>query len=337
MATVKTRRLIMLGASVVMTAVLVPYLLRQSDPALIVQAIRGISPDWALAALILYGLNYVFKAMRFAVLLALPQGVTFSSLLWVVSLHNALNCILPARLGELSFIYLARREQSAPVSAGTAALVAARFFDLVALGTWLILATLLFHPRESLAGPGIRLVSLTLLLVLVATWWLVPGLLRGVERSLASLPLGRVGTRLIVFVRQVRHSLVALGSWRVYGITMLLSLGMWLGVFLIFYCLLQAIGLPVSLFDVVLGTALLSVGIALPVQGLLGFGTSEALWTVGFTLVGGMETSTAITAGFVIHGMILVYALGLGGLALLVSGLCTAWSTMWTSKRRGAS
>ena len=329
MGTTKKRRLAVLGASVVMTLVLVPYLLNQSDPALIARTLSGMSPEWALAALMLFGLNYVLRSVRFTILLGLPLIATFWSMLRVVCLHNALNYMLPARLGELSFIYLARRERAVSISAGTVSLMAARFFDLIAMGMWLTLAALLLPRQGSVSIRELRLTGLASVAVVALAWWLAPTLLGGMERGMACLPLGQLVVRISAFVGQVRRGLLMLGSWRVYSLVMLTSLTMWLGVFSIYYCLLRAFDLNVGLAEVIIGSSLFSLSNVLPVHGLLGFGTTEALWTVSFALVG-MDTGSSVVTGFATHIVILVYVLGLGGLALLASGLRTVWLAMQT-------
>lgn len=66
---------------------------------------------------------------------SLPYRLVYSaSVLDRVFAMSLANQILPARLGELSYVYLARRTQGLPVGHGLASLLIARLFDLLAIG-----------------------------------------------------------------------------------------------------------------------------------------------------------------------------------------------------------
>jgi uncharacterized membrane protein YbhN (UPF0104 family) len=68
-----------------------------------------------------------------------------------------------------------------------------------------------------------------------------------------------------------------------------------------------------------LGTSIYRIASNLPVYGIGGFGTVEITWSAAFILLG-MATQDAVVSGFAVHVIGLVYALVLGGLALMVHG-----------------
>jgi len=61
----------------------------------------GIDALYLIAGFVLYACSYLFRALRFHILLNREVGM--KNLFSIVCVHNMANNILPARTGELSF------------------------------------------------------------------------------------------------------------------------------------------------------------------------------------------------------------------------------------------
>ena len=90
-----------------------------------------------------------------------------------------------------------------------------------------------------------------------------------------------------------------------------ISFGIWLPLYSINYILITAININLYFFAVLLGSTFALFTTILPIQGIGGFGTYEGGWTVGFIAVG-LTKEVAITSGFIMHIVGIVYFLILG-------------------------
>jgi len=93
--------------AVVITIALVAILLSQIRIADVIATLAGIDPLYLIAGFVLYVCSYFFRALRFHILLNGEVGLW--DLFNIVCVHNMMNNILPARTGELSYIYLLKR------------------------------------------------------------------------------------------------------------------------------------------------------------------------------------------------------------------------------------
>jgi len=114
-----------------LTIILVALLLTQVSSDTIISIISHINPVYLLAGFMLYASSYFFRAWRFHLLL--NREVSIKDLFNIVCVHNATNNLLPARTGELSYIYLLKKINNKTVGDGIATLVVSRIFDFIAL------------------------------------------------------------------------------------------------------------------------------------------------------------------------------------------------------------
>ncbi|MFY0666027.1 MAG: flippase-like domain-containing protein [Natronospirillum sp.] len=94
----------------------------------------------SLATVILLQLlSYILRAWRFYVVLRpLSPTLSFLGILRVTLIHNALNNIIPMRLGELTFPALMSRHYKMPIVTSASALVLVRLLDLALMGGLLV-------------------------------------------------------------------------------------------------------------------------------------------------------------------------------------------------------
>ncbi|RLI91706.1 MAG: hypothetical protein DRO89_03410 [Candidatus Altiarchaeales archaeon] len=109
--------------------------------------------------------------------------------------------------------------------------------------------------------------------------------------------------------------LKAIKSKRVILYSSLFSILIWVSLYLVDYVLLRGMGLNLTIERVILGSTLSLFTIILPVQGLMGFGTIEGGWAIGFMAMG-ISKEVAIVSGFGVHIILMIYVLILGGCGL---------------------
>jgi uncharacterized protein (TIRG00374 family) len=286
-------------------------------------------PTLALAFALYVLLNLV-RAWRFRLLLP-GQNTSFLAMWNVTCIHTLANYVMPARTGELTYIALLRA-QRVPVADGLASLGLARLLDLVALSAW-VLSTVVLTSGRRMHLEQIQLVAIPVGLAMLAILLWVDRLADRAVR-LGQWAAGRlrvdglapVRAGLALAERTAESLRVLARSRRLYWTTLALSLGQWLINFGVYYVLLNELGATVDLGGAVIASAVSSLLIVLPIQGLIGFGTYEAAWTVALLPLG-VARSTAIAIGFGMHILMLVLSLLLAGLSVGVVGVARVIQT----------
>lgn len=275
-----------------------------------------------LVALAFHVLLYVLRAVRFWILIPPRQRPPLVSLLMVSSAHTMAATILPAKIGEATFIVYLRNTCGVSAAAGTASLVVSRLLDLATLTLGLSIATLVLgtagaYPQLGwLTSVGWLLAGGSLFLFALSARgdWLV---------EIASSLLHRVGLdrlergrRILARTERVAHALRQAGGERRLVAATLVSLPIWLCVFLFCATLARGLGLPesVTLAEATFGSSLAILTSLIPLSAFASFGTLEAGWVLGFGALGIDPTlATATALGMHIVQLINVVGLGLLG------------------------
>jgi len=260
------------------------------------------------------------KARRFQLLFS-PDPPGYFDALGAAWMHSMLLYLLPARTGELSLPLLFRR--SASLSRGVVAMGWYRVLDLLALAM-IVPVVLLVIPAPGQGTPAPVLVAemvvlATSLSVTLTADRVVRLGLRLMQR-LAASPSPRlrwVGARGMPVCRSFLESLQHLGPRSgTYWALLALSILQWLAGFLYYGALLHGAGITLAPAQVVLVSAVASLLLAVPVQGIAGVGSYEGIWVFSLALVG-IGTAPATLASLIIHLLTLCIAVGLGLLGLV--------------------
>lgn len=89
------------------------------------------------------------------------------------------------------------------------------------------------------------------------------------------------------------------------------SLLIWLFNYFLVYIIMAGLNFQISLLFVVLGGTFIVLTSILPIQGIAGFGTTEAVWTLVFVPLG-LSINQAIISGFCFHIIMILYFSVLG-------------------------
>ena len=279
---------------------------------------QALSPELLLALVGLQALVTAMASSRVHLLLRPRSGYVTS--LTISLLHAAFLAFAPLHSGELSYVYLVRRLVGRAAVRGLSQLVVLRLYDvLVLVATTLVLlpgagAAVLPHHRALITGVAGATVT-ALAAFMVALLW------RGAPLLECMADLAENTGRPGMFVgRMLRQSAaeIHMERWRA-ALLLLLSTGIWLGVLLAMGLLLTRGGVQLPLATVAFVLCLQRFLLIIPIPALGRFGPLELSWTA-LVIPLGVPAASAAAAMVVAHGVMVVFACGLGvlGGALLL-------------------
>ena len=307
-------------ASLAVAAGLLAYVLRGVAIDRIIGTALNASPGPFLAFLGLFATGIAARATRFWILLG--RALPFRTVLGITLVRNLLVDLLPARLGELSYVYLVTTKGKRPIEDGVATLAIAFFLDLVALSP-LVLAALLIVGGGRLVPPWIAWTAS----VVLAVGGIVAIFLAGPisRRVSAWLERGTAGWKATgaVRLRTLAASFDLAKRERLLLPALLLSFVVRLCKYGSAYCLVLSVLVPLGysmaqlgVLRIFLGSVAAEVAASLPVHGLAGFGTYEAAWTLTLEELG-YPRDHAIISGLLAHAITQGIEYVLGGAALI--------------------
>ena len=306
--------------SLVITGGLFWYLLSQIDPAELLETARSMTLRYLVIFATLLLMGALARAIRFWLLL--DRGPPLHLLSAIVLARNLFVDLLPARLGELSYVYLLTRRAQRPAEDGLASLFLAVLFDVVALAPLLILAVLVVGgdgtisvPVLSAAAIGLGLLAFAIMRVAVPVGGWVASRIGTDDTTGWRFTLAQLTQKTVSALRDVQRR-------RIFGQVLLVSMVVRLCKFGSYYFLVLAIMGPLGytvgglgFFRVFLGVVSAELAAALPIHGIAGFGTYEAVWAFSFTQLG-FSTEHAIMTGILTHAVSQVVEYSLGVVAL---------------------
>lgn len=279
--------------------------------------------------LLLHLAGAFFRALRFRLLIAAgwdqrPPGLGHMMLVSLV--RNMMVDLLPARLGELSYIALMNRGYRVPGDRCVSSLSISFIFDMIAL-VGLVLALVVIEAVDGDSGLPLPLMfaALAVPVGLVAGllfWGVEPGarLLRGFAGSLGRR---RVVGSVLAFIDRVAAAIAATVRGGVVGRVLVLSLAVRLtkygGMFALFLAVTRA-SMPdlhaASFLQVMLALVGGEAGASLALPTLMGFGAYEAGSVMAMAWAG-FATAQVAVAMLALHIWSQAIDYTLGGLAFV--------------------
>lgn len=266
----------------------------------------------------LYLLIFLLKTLRFWTLLS--KKIRFSKLFSIVCVHNFTNVLLPFRTGELGYAYLVKKEgMDYPTGLGT--LIVARLFDIIAIFIVFFTGYLLFrnHSNEVNSVLLISFLAVAALFVLVFILIKFKDKLRPASNSLLCL-VSLNNNKAVLFVQkkigQTLDAIRGFGLNKNSFLVLIESVLIWGLMFYFTYFVLRSLGMEIGLVESIIGSGIALLIVMLPIQGIAGFGTTEAAIVIGFLILG-FERDQIILVSFGYHILSLVYALILGAYGIV--------------------
>ena len=310
--------------AVIITISLAALLLSQIQIADIITTLVRIDPWCLIVGFVFYTCSYFLRALRFHILL--NRKVRLRDLFNIVCVHNMLNNILPARTGELSYIYLLKKLHNKKTGAGIATLFVARVFDFITISLLFIGSAFVIQDLPEIIIKFVWVIALflgSITIFLIALLYSGQSFFKSVTRFCERFKwdkryfvdyLLRKGEETAECFEKIKK------RGKVIVIALILnSFGIWLSLYSLNYILVSAMNINLSYSSVVFASTFAVFTTLLPIQGIGGFGTLESGWAVGFIAVG-VTKEVAISSGFGYHIILGIYFLILGSWGLLRMG-----------------
>ncbi|MCB0352306.1 MAG: flippase-like domain-containing protein [Bdellovibrionales bacterium] len=265
------------------------------------------------------------RAIRYKVLLqAADSSVSSFGLFLVILVRNVTADLLPARLGSLVYIFLAKLRLGVSVENGVASFALAILFDALSLAPLIILAVGAVHEDLPLSVPNLILAATILGAISLAAILLLPrvvSILKVDLRLYRLLPSAR-SLQIQHFFSRVEREITATREHGVYSSVLLLSIFLRISKYASLYFFLHAIVFPLrlSFHDLPWSSVFLSfvaaeASASLPIAGIFGIGMYESSLAFALSLTG-LEGQVSLLASVLHRWITQLWGVLLGGGAL---------------------
>jgi uncharacterized protein (TIRG00374 family) len=311
----KSQRLLTTALSILVSLAVVVYVVVQLDWQETIYTFTHLKWVWLVIALLVFGVNYVLRTLRFRMLIY-TQAAPFRQLMSVTCLYGMFNYLLPAKSGEISYLYLVNRRLGVSLGESSMNLLAARFFDFLTIALFLPTVLIVFWQRlpSWMIYTSLLFCGLIYALGLGLVWFLKRPALQ-MDRH--EVPEKHWRVWLQRFWHELVEGLRLISQQGQYGRLALLTIGIWLCVYTNFYFIVLSLGYRLNYFQMIVISIIMVPLTLLPVQGLANLGTHEAGWLAAFAIFG-QPQETALTVAVGSHIILLWFVLILGGLGLLL-------------------
>jgi glycosyltransferase 2 family protein len=245
--------------------------------------------------------------------------IPFLKMLRLTFASSLASQVLPLKLGELTYVYLLKRDNRASISHGLSSLMVIRLIDLLAVSLLFIIFTFAVTVPDNLAIYFRSILGfMALLFIAILFVILISARDEAIIQFLQRFSLVEKIRLLKKGVEWLAHFLFDLKQyrWNQYLEWTLLACAEWLVNFSVFHVLLFGLGMTPAWFDTVVSVTFSVLASVLPINSFGNFGTQEAGWSTGLVLLGYTRES-AIASGFATHLITLAYFLVFGGISWL--------------------
>ena len=301
-------------SAIVITVVLVAILLSHISLCDIVTTLTSIGPIYIIIGFILYLGTYFFRALRFHILL--NKKVSIKHLFSIVCVHNMANNVLPARTGEISYVYLSRKLHNIPAGEGVASLMVARIFDFTTISFLFFISTIFIRDLPEIVSKviwvivGLLVFVLLLFLALVFFGEIFVDITRRVANGINALRFSFV-QYLLRKIDETAQSFKLMNSKKLWGGIFVTSIMIWCFQYSMLYILAKGMNISLAFWCMIFALTFVFFTAILPIQTIGGFGIMEGGWALGFIIMG-ISKEIAISSGFGFHVILYVYFLILG-------------------------
>ncbi|MEA2037366.1 MAG: lysylphosphatidylglycerol synthase transmembrane domain-containing protein [Nanoarchaeota archaeon] len=304
--------------AVLISIVILFFLFRIIDFSDIISGLEKLPFEVILLSGFFYTLSYVFRTIRFK---TLNKGrISFMEFFPIVCMHNFFVCILPARTGELSYVYFLRKRKI-PLEQAISTLIVARVLDILVMLV-IVLLTILFINKELSVTWVEVFFPVIILISIISVPFLILKLKERFVNVLMKLLLMLNLKKKIInrITKKTGDSIESLKLIKSKGIFIKSIISTFLIIFSQFgfyYLILYGVGIGLSLSKII-GVVIIAVVMSLiPIQGIVGIGTYEGIWAISL-IFAGITKEVAVTTSFVMHIMNILFFAILGLLGFLL-------------------
>jgi uncharacterized membrane protein YbhN (UPF0104 family) len=333
----RVRRIVLRTVNIVIVVglgiFLVYYLLNQVNFSDVKNAFLNMYIPYLVIGLVIMFIGNIARAYQKKILIGSPR-ISMVDLFLVTLVRNAFNMVLPARTGELSYVYVLNRKFKFPVEIGFSTLILILIFDLVIVFSLIVVSIIIVGINKyAISSTTIILVAAGLLVILmVALFYLskiIGLLLRFFNFILSKYRIGRNKV-----IQYIYKKLVDINTnieiiqkrkiyWKVYLSALVIRVLKFTSYYFIIHAILKPEGFgfkDISFWVIFLGTVVAEISAVLPTHALAGFGTYEGAFALAFVILG-FSKQISIIVGFNYHLIILLFSVILGLIAVIILSL----------------
>jgi len=307
-----------------LAAALLALFLRNTDFRVVGAEMARARPDLVVLAVVVTGLTYVLRALRWQYLLRPIGRVRLSVALKTTIIGFGASALLPARAGELLRPYLLARKEGLSATATFATIIVERLLDTITVVLLFASYLLVFDTGIAQADAttfdqvklGGTLAAAVCLVVLVVLFFLAghPGTLDRLTLGLTKVLPARLSDRAAKLVRTFAEGLSIVRQPGRLAMAIALSLPLWLSIALGIWLVTRAFHIVMPFTGAFVIVALLVVGVAVPTPGAVG--GFHYFYRLGVTAFFAAPNDRAVGAALVLHAVSFV-PVAIAGLVLL--------------------
>ncbi|MBA7471749.1 hypothetical protein ES707_07059 [subsurface metagenome] len=312
---------------------LVYYLLNQIDIEDIKSAFINIyTPSLIIGLILIFSIDF-FRAYRAKILIGSGR-IRMVDMFLVSLIRNGFNMVLPARTGELSYIYVLRRKFKFPVEIGISTLMIALVFDLVIVFSMIVISIIIVGINKyAVSSTSVILIAVALLisslLVLFYLSKFVGLFIKIFDRILSKYRVSKSKVIQNIYKKLVETNknieLIKKRGiyWKVYLISVPSRILKYAAYYFLIHAVLKPMGFgfnDLSYWVIILATAAAEISAVLPTHSLAGLGTYQGVFALAFIMLGfGKEIS--IIVGFSYHIINLIFTITWCLIAMVILSL----------------
>lgn len=302
--------------AILVTTVLLALLFTWINPVDIITVFKTISPAYLIAGFMFYLGTQLLRTWRFHLLL--NREVSIRNLFPVECIYAMFVNLLPARTGELSYIYFLKTEFKRTTGEGLSTLIISRILDCIIFSGSFILFYFFIREMPLVFHKVIitSMVFLTLLMLVLGMLIFSGNKFLNILRKTAVFFNYKKFNWGDYIIKKGEETIDSIEKFKTdkQGLpfsVLLITLGIGVTTYLFYLLLTMGIGIHLDPLKILFASSFVLVTFMIPVQGIGGFGTTEGGWALGFIAVG-LPGDMAISSGFVFHIVNLLFALILG-------------------------
>jgi uncharacterized protein (TIRG00374 family) len=305
----------------ILALLLIFLLASQIEPEEAVEVIQEINPYMVLLGFFVYLGGIFFRAIRFRIVLN-NKELRYCDLFTIVAVSNLINNILPARTGELSYIYLSKKLIKVPLKHGTASLIVARIFDVISISLLLLLSILCLYTKYLLPYQTQILIVIFLflfisILALIAIFNGKFSVIIAKTSTLLKIRKFNFISRILNVLYEMEENLINIYSKKIFIQLLLISLISSSTSFITYLLILQNL-MEIGVCAMAFITLFTRVTLTLPIHSFAGFGTYEGAWVIA-SMALGIPIDIAVLSSFTAHIIGLLYTIGAGIFTIAIS------------------
>jgi len=309
---------------------LVYYLLNQVNFEDVKNAFLNMDKTYLIIGLVIMFIGNFFRTYQKKILIGSAR-VNMWDVFLVTLVRNAFNMVLPARTGELSYVYVLNRKFKFPVEIGVSTLALILIFDLVIVFSLIVISIIIVginkFPISSITiifiAAGLLIISLLILFYLSKIIGLFIRLLNFIftrTRAGRNKLLQYIYKKLVDINTNIEIIQKRRIYWKVYLSALVIRLLKFASYYFVIHAILKPMGYDlrdISFWIILLGTVVAEISAVLPTHALAGFGTYEGSFALAFVILG-FTKQISIIVGFNYHLIMLLFSVILGLIAIII-------------------